>query len=83
MPACPHCGCIDVHKMNGNNGERNKHFLWRCHGCKKQFTVRIGTVFEDSSIHFRIYSNNTPGYGTKAALVYDFHLNGCCHNDLL
>lgn len=54
-PACPHCGDIDVHKMTSNKGERNKRFLWRCHGCKKQFTVRIGTVFEDSRIPLRIW----------------------------
>ena len=55
MPACPRCVCIEVHKMKSNNGERNKRFLWRCHGCKKQFTVRIGTVFEDSRIPLRIW----------------------------
>jgi len=55
MPACPHCGCIEVHKMKSNNGERNKRFLWRCYGCKKQFTVRIGTVFEDSRMPLRIW----------------------------
>ncbi len=38
IPACPRCGCIEVHKMKGNNGKRNKRFLWRCHGCKKQFS---------------------------------------------
>lgn len=55
IPACPRCGCIEVHKMKDNNGKRNKRFLWRCHGCKKQFTVRIGTVFEDSRIPLRIW----------------------------
>ncbi|MHC4171614.1 MAG: IS1595 family transposase [Planctomycetota bacterium] len=55
MPACPRCGCIDVHKMKSNGGERNKRFLWRCQGCKKQFTVRIGTVFEDSRIPLKIW----------------------------
>jgi transposase-like protein len=35
---------------DAKSGERNKSFLWRCHGCKRQFTVRIGTVFEDSRI---------------------------------
>lgn len=22
--------------------------IWRCNGCKKQFSVRVGTIFEDS-----------------------------------
>ena len=55
IPACPRCGDIDVSKMKDKNGERNKRFLWRCNGCKKQFTVRIGTVFEDSRIPLRIW----------------------------
>jgi len=54
IPACPRCGCIEVRKIKDANGARNKRFLWRCHGCKKQFTVRIGTVFEDSRIPLRI-----------------------------
>lgn len=54
-PACPRCGDTDVAKMTDGTGNRNKRFLWRCHGCKKQFTVRIGTVFEDSRIPLRIW----------------------------
>ena len=47
--SCVHCGCTNVYKMiDAQTGERNKRFLWRCHECKKQFTVRIGTVLEES-----------------------------------
>jgi hypothetical protein len=28
-------------------------YLWRCHDCKEQFTVRIGTVYEESRIELR------------------------------
>lgn len=53
-PACPRCGDMDVYQMkNSESGERQKDFRWRCHGCKDQFTVRIGTVFEDSRIPLR------------------------------
>jgi len=55
QPVCPHCGCIDIAKMQAKDGARNKRFLWRCHGCKKQFTVRVGTVFEDSRIPLRYW----------------------------
>src|SRR2546426_172418 len=48
--ACPRCGVTDVHQMLGRDGQRNKRFLWLCRGCGEQFTVRIGTVFEDSRI---------------------------------
>lgn len=55
IPACPRCGDTDVSKMKDNNGQRNKRYLWRCQGCKKQFTVRIGTIMEDSRIPFRVW----------------------------
>lgn len=53
MPACPHCGSINIAKMTDGTGGRNKRFLWRCHDCKEQYTVRIGTVFEDSRLPLR------------------------------
>lgn len=52
-PACPHCGSIDVAKVTDGNGGRSKRFLWRCHDCKEQYTVRIDTVFEDSRLPLR------------------------------
>ena len=53
-PACMKCGSVDVYKMrDAKTGERNKRFLWRCHDCKEQFTVRIGTVYEESRIELR------------------------------
>ena len=35
---------------DAKTGERNKRFLWRCRDCKEQYTVRIGTVYEESRI---------------------------------
>lgn len=53
-PACPRCGDTSVYQMkDSKTGERQANFRWRCHGCKQQFTVRIGTVFEDSRIELR------------------------------
>lgn len=53
-PACPSCGDMDVYQMtDSKSGERQKNYRWRCRGCKDQFTVRIGTVFEDSRIPLR------------------------------
>ena len=54
-PACPRCGDINVRQMQDREGNRNARFLWRCYGCKKQFTVRIGTIYEDSRIPLRIW----------------------------
>jgi len=35
--------------MQSREGTRNARFLWRCKDCNKQYTVRQGTVFEDSA----------------------------------
>ncbi len=53
-PCCVLCGSVDVHKMvDSKTGQRNKRYLWRCHDCKKQYTVRIGAVYEESRLPMR------------------------------
>jgi transposase-like protein len=42
-PICPRCGCIDTSFISTRR-------LWKCKGCKKQFTVKLGTIMEDSPI---------------------------------
>lgn len=52
--ACPCCGSADVYKMmDAKTGERQANFRWRCRDCKVQYTVRTGTVFEESRIPLR------------------------------
>lgn len=44
---CPHCGGVDrITKVKANPAKRIRIGLWRCGDCKKQFTVKVGTVFE-------------------------------------
>jgi transposase-like protein len=51
---CPRCGDCDVYQMKKRGtDERNDRYLWRCRGCSKQFTVRVGTIMEDSPIPLR------------------------------
>lgn len=55
-PRCPreNCGSGNVYQMaDRDTGKRNARFLWRCKGCKRQFTVKVGTVMEDSKIALR------------------------------
>lgn len=53
-PACPCCGSASVYMMkDSKTGERQANNRWRCKDCKKQYTVRTGTVFEDSRIELR------------------------------
>src|SRR6478752_3129086 len=40
---CPRCG------SESNSFVRTRK-LWFCKGCKKQFTVKVKTIFEDSPI---------------------------------
>ncbi len=53
---CPHCKDGNVYQMRDRKtGERSQRFLWRCRHkqCGKQFTVRVGTIMEDSKIPLR------------------------------
>ena len=53
-PCCVKCGSVDVYQMkDAKTGERNKRYLWRCKDCKEQYTVRIGTVYEESRLPLR------------------------------
>jgi transposase-like protein len=53
-PHCVHCGSVDTYKMvDRKTGQRSKRFLWRCNDCKKQYTVRIGTVYEETRLPLR------------------------------
>jgi transposase-like protein len=57
-PVCPHCGVIGGHYfLAAQNGHRTTRTgkvtyrrVWKCHACRKQFSVLVGTVFEGSHI---------------------------------
>ncbi len=52
-PVCPHCGSRErIGKMNGKSTRAG---LYKCYVCRKQFTVKIGTIFEDSHILLRLW----------------------------
>ncbi|SRR5581483_870824 len=46
-PVCPHCGVLDAKHYRLKSKTRK---LWKCRACRKQFTVMIGTIFEDSHV---------------------------------
>jgi transposase-like protein len=46
-PVCPHCGAADrISAIKPNPAARVRFGLKKCGHCKKQFTVKVGTVFE-------------------------------------
>src|SRR5687768_9957172 len=39
--------------MKAKDGSRNARYLWRCRGCKTQYSVRVGTIMENSPFPLR------------------------------
>jgi transposase-like protein len=52
-PVCPHCGNVDQKAIGRLNGKTSRPGLRKCYACRKTFTVRIGSIFEDS--HFPLH----------------------------
>jgi transposase-like protein len=42
-PVCPRCASKEHRYIK-------TRFLWECKGCKKQYSVKVGTIFEDSAV---------------------------------
>lgn len=53
-PVCPHCGATGD-KIGRLQGKTTRPGLRKCYGCRKPFTVRIGTVFESSHCPLRLW----------------------------
>jgi transposase-like protein len=52
-PVCPHCkGTERISKMQG---KATRIGLYKCYACRKQFNVKVGTIFEKSHVHMRIW----------------------------
>ena len=57
-PVCPHCGGVNhAYYLAPKSGARSTRTgkvsyrrLWKCGDCRQQFSVLVGTVFEDSKI---------------------------------
>ncbi|HRJ87094.1 MAG TPA: IS1595 family transposase [Pyrinomonadaceae bacterium] len=43
VPVCPKCEANQTSFISTRN-------VWKCKACKKQFSVKVGTIFEDSAI---------------------------------
>lgn len=50
-PVCLHCGCTDrITAITPNPEKRVRFGLKKCRDCRGQFTVRMGTIFEESKL---------------------------------
>jgi transposase-like protein len=63
-PVCPHCrataekiGAINARtKPSKKNPEGlRRHGLRKCYACRKEFTVRVGSIFEDSHLPLHLW----------------------------
>ncbi len=55
-PFCPHCGeCEKVYRIKANAEKRVRLGLLKCGSCRKQFTVKVGTVFESSHVALNLW----------------------------
>lgn len=49
-PVCPHCGNVDGERIYKLKGKTHRPGLRKCAECRKQFTVKVGTIFESSHV---------------------------------
>ena len=47
--ACPKCGSIGDHYF------LKSRRVWKCRDCRKQFSIKVGTIFEDSPIKLSLW----------------------------
>ena len=49
-PTCPHCGNADAKRITRLEGKATRLGVHKCNECRKQFTVKVGTVFESAHV---------------------------------
>src|SRR5262245_5734319 len=54
-PACPRCGSVEVYKMTATGGDRERHLRWRCRDCKRMYSVRTGSVLEETRLPLTVW----------------------------
>ena len=54
-PVCPHCRNADQKRIGRLSGKTTRMGLRKCYVCKKPFTVRMGTIFEDSHLPLHLW----------------------------
>ncbi len=52
-PECPRCKGTD--RVGKLQGKSTRAGVYKCYACKKPFTVKVGTIFEDSHVKLHIW----------------------------
>lgn len=79
-PFCPHCGSVNVIRMEGKPERREKNTRARqgalnCRDCREQFSTTVGTVFERSHIpmHKWLLANHLMNASKKGISAHQLH----------
>jgi transposase-like protein len=77
-PVCPHCGSINEHYRIESKTESkrpSRKGLWACKDCRKQFSVKVGTIFEGSHvpIHIWLYAFHLLSSSKKGMSAHQLH----------
>ena len=51
-PVCPHCQ--EAARIGKLQGKSTRIGTYKCYGCRKPFTVKVGTIFEDSHVKMHL-----------------------------
>ncbi len=52
-PVCPHCGGTE--RIGALKGKSTRLGVYKCYACRKPFTVKVGTIFEDSHVAMHLW----------------------------
>jgi transposase-like protein len=76
---CPHCGGADPYKLTpkATSKKPGRKGLYKCKACRKQFTVTVKTVFEDSRIPLSkwLLAIHLLGSSKKGMSAHQLHRN--------
>jgi transposase-like protein len=68
-PACAHCGSPNVKRLGGKSTRLG---TFKCRGCRKPFTVKVGTIMQASHLSYRQWAigfhmicSSKKGYSAK------------------
>src|SRR5215213_11844114 len=50
---CPHCGVVG--RSGALKGKSTRIGVYKCYACRKPFTVKVGTIFEDSHVPMHLW----------------------------
>ncbi|MGO4408052.1 transposase [Bosea sp. RAF48] len=52
-PVCPHCG--ESSRLGRLSGLSTPIGMWKCYACRKPFTIRHGTIFQNSHVPMHVW----------------------------